>query len=201
MGRGVKNNRRRSSTRKVKQVGRFSHHKKYVRPDIDNEEVRSNWDSTKTMNQNLKALGMARNINDVGGRAHRAKAADKDAATVAADKVEWVPIPESTVPRRGHLFMSEEEQRYLRQLIERYGANYAKMAMDTKRNWKQHTKDHLQTRCERYLARIKAAEDIAADEGAAAKEGGSDGKKGQEAEEEEEEEEDDEEEEEEEEEA
>ena len=160
MGKGVKNNRRQSSVRSVKRKQPNNFKCRFVKPNIVNPEVRAKWDPTKTLQQNLRVLGMQANANDVGGRSHRARECDKSAALAgASSEMEWVQPEESSVPRRGVLFMTEEEQLYLRECIEKHGVAYKKMAMDLKRNWKQHTERHLEKRCQRYMDRlVQAAE-------------------------------------------
>ena len=133
MGKGVKNNRRQSSVRSVKRKQPNNFKCRFVKPNIVNPEVRAKWDPTKTLQQNLRVLGMQANANDVGGRSHRARECDKSAALAgASSEMEWVQPEESSVPRRGVLFMTEEEQLYLRECIEKHGVAYKKMAMDLK---------------------------------------------------------------------
>ena len=130
MGKSVKNNRRKSSIHKVKQNRQGSFRSRYIKPDVQDEQARKAWDTTKTLNQNLKVLGLNRNTNDVGGRAHRQRECDRSAAGETIE-VEWLDA-QPTGPKRGMLFMTVEEQRYLRVLVEKYGTDYQKMSMDIK---------------------------------------------------------------------
>ncbi|ETO75026.1 hypothetical protein F444_09341 [Phytophthora nicotianae P1976] len=132
--------------RKQKPLRKFK--TKFVR-DTKVQEV---WDHNLTTRQNYVNLGLQANPN--AHAALRESIADADGTLEAADEARLFEVPDSDFlgernPRRVANYVSEEEAKYLRKLIAKYGEDYKKMERDVKINNMQWTEQKLRRRCAR----------------------------------------------------
>jgi len=157
-------NARKHNHRRRHKSGRVSIKARFRRLPFSDGTVAAAWDSSLTAKQNYAALGLKSSLNAPADVKAHAPGVLSEALDI---KVEWADLPSATEvqeklkaaernPRRPLDFVSEDEQGYLRVLSDKHGSNFVMMARDLKLNWKQHTKEHLQTRFER-LARLREA--------------------------------------------
>ncbi len=134
----VQRNRRKKTSFAKKNRSRF--------PSIafSNTLIKKNWENKRTINQNFSSLGLIADPNEISVN----KVEIHQPTAVVQTLIEESKV--SDEPVRGEFFMTDEEQLYISACIEKHGDDYTKMFRDTKLNFKQHTKTHLQKRCERY---------------------------------------------------
>ncbi|CEG45216.1 Uncharacterized conserved protein [Plasmopara halstedii] len=127
--------------------------RKYKTKFVRDPEVQKIWNHNLTTRQNYVNLGLQANPN-----AHavlRASIENADGTLEATDKEQLFDVPDSDFlgnernPKRVANYVSEEEAKYLRKLIDKHGNDYKKMERDIKTNCMQWTEQKLQRRCAR----------------------------------------------------
>ncbi|EEY65290.1 uncharacterized protein PITG_16938 [Phytophthora infestans T30-4] len=132
--------------RKQKPLRKFK--TKFVR----DPKVQEVWDHNLTTRQNYENLGLQANPNAHG--ALRESVAGAEGTLDAADEARLFEVPDSDFlgdrnSKRVANYLSEEETKYLRKLIAKYGEDYKKMERDIKTNNMQWTEQKLRRRCAR----------------------------------------------------
>lgn len=146
LGTSIKQRGKVPLTRKQKPLRRYK--TKFVR----DPKVQQVWDHNLTTRQNYAKLGLQANPN--GFQEIRQSIAGAEGTLEAADEARLFEVPDSDFlgernPKRVANYVSEEEAKYLRKLIAKYGEDYKKMERDIKTNNMQWTEQKLRRRCAR----------------------------------------------------
>lgn len=163
--------RRKKSRRKaaIKITKGLRKKKKIIRPAIGDKTLNEHWDNSKTLQQNLKDLGLAYDPNSTVGiprkrivkrkdilRQNLLDKANQDGMEV--EKIEnttnMAVIEEFTKqasniqPKERHI--APGEAKFLMELMQKHADDYKSMVRD-KRNTHQHTSNQLRRKCEGLL--------------------------------------------------
>ncbi|XP_057307970.1 nucleolar protein 16-like [Hydractinia symbiolongicarpus] len=138
--------------------------KKTINPAIGDADLKKHWDNTKTLQQNLKGLGLAYDSNEVLRIPKNKKITrkdilkeDREGASMEVEK----PIIVNTAVieafekkaangKKLERHISPGEAKFLLELMKAHGSNYKAMSKD-KRNTYQHTPKQLRRKCEGLL--------------------------------------------------
>mmetsp|Transcript_12959 Transcript_12959/g.11741 ORF Transcript_12959/g.11741 Transcript_12959/m.11741 type:complete len:173 (+) Transcript_12959:46-564(+) len=134
-----------------------------VLKNIKNKNIKNLYDKTKTPVQNLKELGLSYDSNNFqtskcyGENNERTKLnyqSNKDKKdNIAFIGMTALPTDSTSLnpsnPKRRK--MSEFDQKYIKDNIEKYGTNYKAMERDIKLNYFQYTEQKMKTLCEKFV--------------------------------------------------
>lgn len=140
--------------------------KKLIKPAVGDNILKQHWNDSKTLQQNMKHLGLAYDSNKPTGLTKKKKLTRKDMLKedLMADagmkmEVEKEPINTTVIDeftkqaangKKTERHISPGEAKFLMDLIHTHSDNYKAMARD-KRNKHQHTNKQLQRKCEGLL--------------------------------------------------
>uniref|UniRef100_M4C5T2 Nucleolar protein 16 n=1 Tax=Hyaloperonospora arabidopsidis (strain Emoy2) TaxID=559515 RepID=M4C5T2_HYAAE len=143
---------------KIKRRGKVVQHRKqkllrkFKTKFVRDPKVQQVWDHNLTTYQNYVKLSLEANPN--AHHALRDSIKDAEGSLEALDEARLFEVPDSDFlvernTKRVANYVSEEETKYLRKLIAKYGEDYTKMARDIKVNNMQWTEQKLRRRCAR----------------------------------------------------
>ena len=143
---------------KIKRRGKVVQHRKqkllrkFKTKFVRDPKVQQVWDHNLTTSQNYAKLGLEANPNAYSALRESIKGAE--GSLEALDEARLFDVPDSDFlaernPKRVANYVSEEESKYLRKLLAKYGDDYSKMARDIKTNNMQWTEQKLRRRCAR----------------------------------------------------
>lgn len=162
MGGVRKKKSRRQATIKITRNARKK--KKLIKPAIGDAVLKKHWDNSKTLQQNLKHLGLAYDSNEVikipkNKRKTRKDLIHEDMEGEKVMEVEKdVPITDvieefekrAANERKTERHIAPGEAKFVMELMKKHGKNYKAMFKD-KRNTHQHTIAQLRRKCEGLL--------------------------------------------------
>lgn len=146
-------------------------------PQISRGILSKQWEKDKTLQENYQELGLSRNVNEIGSRKLR-KEVNRVAVEMDIDEIEDNKVFEKLLKsmeeneneekpkKKNALFenikpevkkehhQSAQEIEFVKDLIEKYGNDYGKMAKD-KLNVHQFTINQIKKKCIKYLASNK----------------------------------------------
>jgi len=151
----------------IKNIKGMRKRKKVINPSIGDATLRQHWDTSKTLQQNMKHLGLAFDSNKATpGLAREKKLKKKDflkqdlmAQNEMTMEVEKEPINTAVIDefskqaangQKIERHIAPGEAKFVMELIQKHSTNYKAMARD-KRNKYQHTPKQLQRKCEGLL--------------------------------------------------
>eukprot|EP00640_Fibrocapsa_japonica_P006452 CAMPEP_0113942044 /NCGR_PEP_ID=MMETSP1339-20121228/7826_1 /TAXON_ID=94617 /ORGANISM="Fibrocapsa japonica" /LENGTH=172 /DNA_ID=CAMNT_0000946353 /DNA_START=40 /DNA_END=558 /DNA_ORIENTATION=- /assembly_acc=CAM_ASM_000762 len=143
--------KRRRGTAKVSQ--KQKNKSRYIKPKISDSKIRASWDPKVSIGKNVTRLGL---VTDPNTFLEQCNAPKIDTSTDKSNYPRLFDIPcsddltkvDANARRR---VMSEEEQKYLANLIAKYGEDYKGMAHDVKKNYLQYAVGKLRRLCARFL--------------------------------------------------
>lgn len=162
MGGVRKKKSRRQATIKITKNARKK--KKQIRPALGDAVLKKHWDNSKTLQQNLKHLGIAYDPNEVIKILKNKRITRKDLLRADAEGVKEMEV-EKDVPitavieefekraangKETERHIAPGEAKFLFELMKKHGKNYKNMFKD-KRNTHQHTIAQLRRKCEGLL--------------------------------------------------
>jgi len=136
--------------------------KKLVKPAIGNEVLKQHWDEKKTLQQNMKDLGLAYDSNNAIpienirkiNKKQRMKADDVEETMETEHEVNPAVITEfekqAANGKQTERHISPDEAKFVMTFMKKHGTNYKKMSRD-KLNTLQHTAKVIQRKCEALL--------------------------------------------------
>lgn len=153
---------RRNAT--IKNTKGMRKRKKVINPSIGDDTLKQHWDMSKTLQQNMKHLGLAFDSNKGTGVPKRMRKKDRLTQELLEQngmdvEIEEEPINTAVVEefsrqaangQKTIRHIAPGEAQFLMELIKTHSDNYKAMARD-KRNKYQHTAKQLQRKCEGIL--------------------------------------------------
>lgn len=120
-----------------------------------NPALQEHWDPAKTPSANLTNLGLLANPNNTSVTAPRI-ATSTGSSDQTSSVIELFDVPDSDGlyrdPNKVKQFpLTQEDEQYMIQCMNRYGTDYVKMFRDIKINYLQHTEDKLRKIGSRYI--------------------------------------------------
>eukprot|EP01118_Nematostelium_gracile_P012703 TRINITY_DN4679_c0_g1_i1.p1 TRINITY_DN4679_c0_g1~~TRINITY_DN4679_c0_g1_i1.p1 ORF type:complete len:191 (-),score=60.77 TRINITY_DN4679_c0_g1_i1:56-628(-) len=150
----IRRPKRNKNRPKVVQKPKRTHHK--VNAQTMHPKIREIWDFKKTPDENYRNMGLLVSFEVP-------KQNPKEEEIVDLEEMENIPglkpgketifeelFPEPAPKPKKEEKLSEEEQRYYKKLIDKYGDNYKAMSRDIKLNNYQHVESKLKKKCELY---------------------------------------------------
>ena len=149
-----KNNRNRRAVA-VKQKAPRDIHRKFFKPNFEKKEIQQHWNNKLTEAENLEAIGVLSNANDVQKKTKSSRSNGEKKPIDSMKVADIVDLNQKLSASRPNqskhgMKMTDDEQAYLEPLYLKYGDKLMKMVRDHKLNYKQWTKNQLNRRLKRY---------------------------------------------------